>query len=264
MHFRQLLLSTLMVGAAMFFPENVFAEKNAASLQKGLEKSVKESVKVTIPEKVEQPKPLENKVPEHARVNQNEAKELPTKDIPNQEAFKNLPEQAKGNVKPGLKKVEEENLKATGHEKAIAVKKDKEILKDNSLPSADNQAAKSPKVSSSEHSLGVNARKTDVEAVADESNHVPSKQKEIPKVSQMMNQTQRTTSSGGQSNDRVSHGFSNINLLDKWFEWNVDFEIKLVQPYLSRQALLNTQWVNAPPAPPPQPAPLNTNVTRSE
>jgi hypothetical protein len=263
MHFRQLLLSTLMVGAAIFFPENVFAEKNAASLQKGLEKSVKESVKVSVPEKVEQPKPLENKVPEHARVNQNEAKQLPSKDLPNQEAFKNLPDQAKGNVKPGLKKVEEENLKAAGHEKAIAVKKDKKILKDKSLPSADNEAAKSRKISSSDHSQGENARETEVESVANESNKIPANKKEIPKVSQMMNQTQRTNSSGGQSNDRASHGLSNINLLDKWFEWNYDFEIKLIQPYLSRQALLNTQWVNAPPAPPPQSAPLKINVTRS-
>jgi hypothetical protein len=100
-------------------------------------------------------------------------------------------------------------------------------------------------------------------SVVQEPLKAPASKEEIPKVNQMTNQTQRTNSSGGQSNDRVSQGSSNVSLSDKWFEWKHYVEIKLVQPYLSRLALMNTQWVNAPPAPPPQKAPLLTHATRS-
>ena len=97
---------------------------------------------------------------------------------------------------------------------------------------------------------------------AQEQKNFPANKEEIPKVSQL-NQTQRSNNTGGQSNDRVSNGLSNVSVLDKWFEWSNYFEIKFDQSYISRQDLLNTQWVNAPPAPPPQKAPLLTNVTRS-
>lgn len=96
-----------------------------------------------------------------------------------------------------------------------------------------------------------------------EKGNAPAGKEEIPHVDQAINPIQRSNSSGGQSTDRVSTGLSTISLLEKWFEWNKYDELKLVQPYHSRYALMNTQWVNAPPSPPPQKAPFLKNVNRS-
>lgn len=90
----------------------------------------------------------------------------------------------------------------------------------------------------------------------------PSK-KGILTVSQSSNLTQRTNSPGGQSNDRVSNGLSTLSLIDKWVEWNKFNGIELVHHYFSRQVLMNNQWVNAPPSPPPLEAPLLKTVSFS-
>ena len=92
---------------------------------------------------------------------------------------------------------------------------------------------------------------------------IPSGEEEIPKASQIPNPTQRTSNHGGPSNDRMSPGISGLSFPDKWLAWNPYYEIQLVQSYLSRQIRLNNQWVNAPPSPPPQEAPLLENITRS-
>jgi hypothetical protein len=84
----------------------------------------------------------------------------------------------------------------------------------------------------------------------------PVSQDELPKISQMLNQTQRTNSSGGDSNDRISHGSSTINGIDKWLEWDFYQQSQLVQLYVSRQTFIQNQWTNAPPSPPPQKAPF--------
>jgi hypothetical protein len=77
----------------------------------------------------------------------------------------------------------------------------------------------------------------------------------MPTVKLAINPMPRSNSSGAQSNDRVNLGLNTITMLDKWFEWNKYVEINLVQPYITRYALMNHQWVNAPPSPPPQAAP---------
>jgi hypothetical protein len=92
--------------------------------------------------------------------------------------------------------------------------------------------------------------------------NTPVSQENLPKISQMLNQTQRTNSSGGDSNDRISHGSSTINGMDKWLEWDFYEQSQLVQLYVSRQSFIQNQWMNAPPSPPPQDAPFFKNVTR--
>lgn len=85
---------------------------------------------------------------------------------------------------------------------------------------------------------------------------LPVSKENLPADNQVMNPTQRTISSGGDSNDRVNHGPSTINWIDLWFKWDRYIQIKLVHPYHSRNALINNQWTNAPPSPPPQEAPF--------
>lgn len=273
MHFRQLLIPALLVGAAMFFPDNAFAEKNELRPQNGqAPASVQESVKIDVPAKAEQvaeqAKPVNPTIPEHARENQEQANQQSAQNSQNMSTMKKvLPEQANGNGNSEGKKAEV----------VIQAKVDEvsEIENESESVQANHEVDKSTPESSikaTEHEEKVepvvNPQGEDTVIIKSESDvqkpqKDPISKEDIPKVSQVLNQTQRTNSSGGQSNDRVSNGINSISLLDKWFEWNHYFEIKLVQPYLSRQVLMNTQWVNAPPSQPPQAAPLLTNVTRS-
>ncbi|MDR7080608.1 hypothetical protein J2Y03_005695 [Neobacillus niacini] len=286
MHFRQFLITALMVGAAIFFPDNAFAEKNELASQKGQaassEKGNKDAVKINIPPKAEQANSAEKavpeqatvpekavkaentSVPEHARINQAEAKQLPPKVNPNHDTLKSMPEQAKGNGRSELNKAEN-TVRETGHERAAAVQT-KQVFIDEPAPKSSLLTTDTEvKVEEAKQVITVEPQGEDpaitksapVEHVPEK---VPTSNEEIPK--QMVNQPQRSNQSGGQSHDRVIQGLNTINLLDKWFDWDYSFEMKLIQPYLSRLALMNTQWVNAPPAPPPQKAPLLINVTR--
>jgi hypothetical protein len=267
-----------MVGAAMFFPDNAFAEKNELRPQKGQAPvsipehaskpepaSITEPETIAVPAKAEGAQSLNKSIPEHARENQAQAKQLPAQNTPNQtDMEKSLPEQANGNAKSVVKKAEKV-VQVNVPEQAEAVQANHTVEKlepKNSIQDTDSEGkvekVKPEKVDNIVYLQDEDLDITKSESVVQERQKDPASREEIPKVNQALNQTQRSNGSGGQSNDRVNHGINNLSFLDKWLEWNHYFEIKLVQPYLSRQALMNTQWVNAPPSPPPQAAPLLT------
>ncbi|MFK9091917.1 hypothetical protein [Bacillus salipaludis] len=222
-------------------------------------------------------------VPEPARKNQQASNGAPKQSAsqkPAATAPKALPDQAKGNGY-GLNKTEK-TVEAPGQEKQAADQEIERGLEKNKLTTHDvaNHNAditvkdKSestrlvPKFEPQGEGLDLSNPKPFEhfelqQPVPLEKDNVPVSKEEIPKVDQAVNPTQRSNSSGGQSNDRISSGVSTISLIDKWFVWNKDYEMKLVQPYLSCYALMNSQWVNAPPSPPPQEAPFLKNVNRS-
>lgn len=257
----------------MFFPDNAFAEKNELRPQKGqaptsipehaaipIPAPKSEPITITEPAKSEEAKSQSKTIPEHARDNQIQAKQVPTQITPNQSVLKkSLPEQANENAKPEVKKakkVVQDNVPK--QKEAIRVNRTVEKLNPKNSIQDTNR-----KVNNSVYLQDEDLDITTSKSVVQEPKKDPDSKEEIPKVNQVLNQIQRSSTSGGQANDRVNHGVNNVSFLDKWFEWNHSFDIKLVQPYLSRQALMNTQWVNAPPSPPPQAAPLLPNVTRS-
>ncbi|MFJ7724773.1 hypothetical protein ACIQXV_01290 [Neobacillus sp. NPDC097160] len=226
-------------------------------------------------------------VPEPARKNQqasNGAPKQAASQKPATAAPKALPDQAKGNGY-GLNKTEK-TVEAPGQEKQAAgqeiereLEKNKLTTHDVAVHSADitvNDKSESTRLvpkfepqgeGSDLSNLNPNPKPFErfefQQPVPLEKDNVPVSKEEIPKVDQAINPPQRSDSSGGQSNDRVSTGVSTISLIDKWFVWNKDYEMKLVQPYLSCYALMNSQWVNAPPSPPPQEAPFFKTVNRS-
>jgi hypothetical protein len=303
-HFRHFLISGLLVGAALFLPEDAFAEKNELSGQQNVPKaSVQEitsvekddkAVQNDVQAKAENAKPLVKKVvvPENAKKTQDRASKQPAqKPLPPDptkkaaEALQKLPEQAKGNVNSVLKNTEKA-VKAPSSKKVAAGQEKKELVKKKSTPikvvdqptlpslplkndvNKNSQFTKLVYINEpkGEHS---HASKIGKESPSEpllpqpfNKGKAPSSQEEIPDVSQVMN-PKRTSHSGGKSQERVSNGLSTINFLDKWFEWNQFYELQFVQPYLSRYALMNNQWVNAPPAQPPQVAPLLETVNRS-
>lgn len=292
MHFRHFLISGLMVGAALFLPGNAFAEKNEHSGQQNSEKATEQA---TVPEHAVNGKSQRKTVvvPEPASKNQSGVKQESSKIPPPQAASqkpaavhqKKLPDQAKNNAPTSLKKTEKV-IKAPSSEKDAAAQGKNKWLKptskiaigDSALKSLHNtdtdmknQAQSERFVNKREHKEGgsnVSVSEKDNSSVTfvrepKKEGKVPAGKEEIPAVNQGTTPTQRTNNSGGSPSDRVSSGLTTIGLMDKWFEWNKYFEIKLVQPYLSRYALMNNQWVNAPPSPPPQKAPLLETVNRS-
>lgn len=326
LHFRHLLISGLVIGAAMFLPDNAFAEKNELSGQQNSQKVsgqvemdnaavkpnilaqekavvIPEAVKpnvpakektVAVPEAVKPSVPAKEKavmVPDPAMKNQGGVKQQPSKGSPNNPTFQkpgaashNLPDQAKGNVKSALNKTEKA-VKAHESKKGTAVQENNNGLRKNTptpesgsgnsaLDSLHNSETKvknqiqSIRVEPQEENTHLSMPKEEnlsksLVPRSQEKGDIPSGEKEIPKISQGPNPTQRTSGHGGPSNDRVSQGLNTISFLDKWFTWNPYYEIQFVQPYLSQHTWLNNQWVNAPPSPPPQKAPLLETVTRS-
>lgn len=241
-----------------------------------------------VPAKAENVKPVAKKVvvPEQASQRQNGVKQKVSHIEPKQAASptpvaavpeKSLPVQAKGNGY-GLSnsKKTEKTVNAPGQEKSAAVQESKKELGQNTqvttdeaepfseIATVENNTNSTKLVNRVEPQVQVSdfsKPKEDVDQAKPlvteppEKENVPSSKKEIPDVDQAINPTQRSNNSGGLSNDRVSQNLTMISFLEKWFEWKKYYEIKLVQPYLSRYAFMNNQWVNAPPSPPPQAAP---------
>ena len=285
----------------MFLPNQAFAEKNESSgLQTTPKEFVhgQSSAKTdqasqkTIPVKAESAKSQEKSivVPSSAQLNQGGAKQQNSSSTPQQAVAHKptaLPVQAKVNVNPQAKKPAI-SVNSRGNGKGASIQEAKrEVVQET-------KASVKGTVNSDKHSLHNDTVDKNKTRIKRDDIWSPSQQKgsfvplskkessfeppvkepleqgpiqeskeEIPKVSQMWSSSPRTNSSGGQSNDRGNQGLNTISMLDKWFEWNNLYDIKLVQPFHSRIAWMIHQWENAPPSPPPQTAPLLETVTRS-
>ncbi|PGV53568.1 hypothetical protein [Bacillus sp. AFS037270] len=281
MHFRSFIIPALMAGAALFLPNQASAEKPEPSeqasshlveAQSSLKKAENVVTKVDVPSKPQQAKPTVEKKPEvtvpsskaQTPAVQRGLKQAVTKKttaVP-----KSLPAQAKGNGNGNGHSAIKQNEKPAVVP-TVQVKKSEPEAKKASTPT-DAEVVKRTTVPNEPVPVEFKAKKFErmepVVPVKPDKDKVPAEKEELPTVDQTLNQTQRSSGlGGGQSNDRVSQSLHTISFLEKWFEWNKDYEIKLVQPFLSRYALKHHQWVNAPPAPPPQTAPFYKTVTRS-
>ncbi|MDR4949601.1 hypothetical protein [Neobacillus cucumis] len=284
MHFRSFIIPVLMAGAALFLPHQASAEKpesngqanfHMADKQSSLKKEAIVVKKVNVPSKPQQAKHAVEKKPmvsvPTSKANIPAVQHGPKQAVIEKQtkASKLLPAQAKGNGygQSTIKQNEKPAVVSTvqAKERMPEAKKANTpthvvVVKRTTVPK--ETVPKEPV--SVETKFKKVKRVEPVVPVKPERHKVPAKKEELPTVDQNLSQTQRSSGSGGgQSNDRVSQGLHTISFLEKWFEWNKDYEIKLVQPFLSRYALKHHQWVNAPPAPPPQTAPFYITVTRS-
>jgi hypothetical protein len=311
MYLRHLIISGLIVGAAMFLPSNVFAEENELSgpqNQKapgqvspsvGSDNAVvisdvpaKEEV-IVGPAAVKTDVPAKQEAlmtPNPSMKNQGEVKQQRSNVPPNNPdsqksaaAAQNMHNQAKSHVQYDLNKTGKSVNKARQPEKVAAVQehnnglgKNKQTPKNGSknsdldyLHNSETDAKKQVQSGG----LGPQGKYTNLSVVKGENQSdtflqepqeksgIPSDEERIPKISQVPNPTQRTSSNGGPSNDRGSQGLSTISFLDKWFVWNSFYENKRVQSYPSQHTWLNNQWLNAPPSPPPIAAPFHLTFT---
>ncbi|HYK71620.1 MAG TPA: hypothetical protein VEV44_00605 [Pseudoneobacillus sp.] len=293
MHIRHFVLSGLIAGATLFLPNNAFADKNEPSEQHNSENASVQS-ETSAKSSNLQKTTVQSKA-KNAKIQQGGVIQDPPQSSPKLEptqkaavVLENLPDQAKAKVQSAIKK-SEKVIKSPGLEKVATVKEHskelkkkkkaiEKVAKNSSLhalhkidPELKDKAESKRMVNKSDsiekafsHSI-LEKGNSSVPYVPkpQKKENTPTGKKEFPEANQLTNSAQRTNSSGGQSNDRVSYGgLSTVSFLDKWFEWNKFYEIKLIQPYLSRQALMKNQWVHAPPSPPPKTAPLLKMVNR--
>lgn len=282
-----------MVGAAVFLPDHAFAEKKEVSEQQLADKAnvlvtkSEETSLINIPSREEKAKPEQKAVflPKPTLKNNVGLEQVTakaTEKLRNSHKptaiGKNLTDQAKGNEKSAVKKIEK-LAKTLGYEKIDDGKKPKEPGKN---PTLKREVGHSVKTSLHHDKTKTNVKKTapiankfikneprrkrnlvEVNRVVtplpempEDEDKIPTSKEEFPEASQVMNPPKRANHSGGQSNDRVSSGPSLVSSNDKWFECNRYYEIQFIQSFLHKNARLNNQWVNAPPSPPPQKAPL--------
>ncbi|GHH97394.1 hypothetical protein [Neobacillus kokaensis] len=299
MHFRHIIISGLAVCGALFLQDHAFAAKNEVNgTPHSSNEAVQASVKAELPVKAENAVTKEKVSAAASETTRNYAdKQKPSQQapsikkasVPKQSAakkvvapLKQIPEQAKGRVQSAINKAEK-TVKSSAAKKAAAVpnkskpvKKQQQAVKKEAKSSVKPSIHKEDFISESKaQPIKVTVKPFKKKSPASPRLSKPLDQKRLPKgkypdengkipdVNQMLNQTQRTNGSGGSPNDRVSNGLGTISIVDKWFDWNQHYEAQLVQPYLSRVALLTNQWVNAPPSPPPQIAPIFKSVSQS-
>jgi hypothetical protein len=280
MNFRQLIITGFIAGAAILMPDIAFAEKGPDD--KKPEQPLT-AVQPTLPDKAENAKTSE-KTPAEPAVQKHQVQLKPVNDKPAQAKIVVKPaEVGKSNGKAQSFIRNEKAAKANLTKKSPQEKRDsaKDIanhsnkqLKKAAVKSIHNESEyakdtkrKSPglkeKVEPSQDSTVTPVSKK--RTVTVESGQAPpserderdSSQKESsPKRENVPNLPSRTKTSGGSSSDRTSNGNTSTAFSDKWFVWDEYFNVNLLHPFTSHVAVYRSQWVNAPPSPPPLQAPV--------
>lgn len=273
MHFRHILITGFIAGAAMLVPDMAFAEKGE-NPGKGPQPAAAEQANV--PDKENNVRISEKSPAQPAKQNQPVQKQMVQKPI--QTKPKETPGDAvkvKSNAsssKKDQKALQPKKTKASTTDKPNQVNH-KQKHSNNPLKSIHNkdQYAKEterrspvleekvepPKESNEIPAIVKKAAKTVSMKMPPEKKDEddPSQNERYPKGDNLPNPPSRTKASGGPSGDRTSYGNTNNFLSDKWFYWDVTFQLNLLQHFTSRVAFFQSQWVNAPPSPPPLKAP---------
>lgn len=278
MHFRHLIITGFITGIALLVPDMVFAEKGP-NAGKGQQPAAAEQA--SVPDKAEIAKNSGKSPAQPAVKNQPIKKEIVQK--PFQAKPKENPAEAvkmNGNAssfKKNEKATQPKNTNASSTGKTNQAKhKQKPSNNQNkkgALKSIHNEdqyvketKRKSPGLEEKLDPSKESAEKPSIVKVPvkTESRKIPhvkkdekdsSQNERYPKGDNLPNPPSRTKASGGPSGDRTSYGNSNTFLSDKWFIWDETFHLSLLQPFTSRVAVFQSQWVNAPPSPPPLKAP---------
>ncbi|WP_042462696.1 hypothetical protein [Neobacillus dielmonensis] len=295
MKYRQFLILGLMAGAALFLPDNAFAEKNEVHKPQAASQVMKQPSNSSN---------ISNAVSPAGHSPKSESAQAAPKTIPaankvnssNQGEKQPYANAAKPSVTPDKAATNEHQLPPQANEHAQAAvrradmktsntdvvkdegteveeqmhfkKQDAETYDDLSLRQAEDVTEIAKEVKSEEK--GPIRLETKVDKPANtlsqqpqNDNKYPEESSKLPKDDQATNSSQRANSSGGGSpNERFSGSSSVSSVTDKWFVSDQYFGSQLEHFYYSRQAWLTNQWVNAPPLPPPQKSSYLNSVSR--
>lgn len=283
MHFRKLIITGFIAGTAIFLPDLAFAEKAPDSDKREQHTSV---IQEKLPVQAEKAKAVDKATAEPVvKKQQTERKPVIEKPVqakavvkppqakqptgkPNaslnrsEKAAKTLlPKKVSGEKRGLVKNIPKPKPNNTEDKKA-AVKSihiESEDVKDTNLPSPGLKDQTEPSQDTVEKPVSKMklASKTSVQTPPVKREKPSSSQKErYPKGDNLPNPPSRTKASGGPSSDRPSNGNTSTSFFDKWFVWDQDFNLILTQPFSSRASVFRSQWVNAPPSPPPIEAPV--------
>ncbi|WNF23854.1 hypothetical protein [Mesobacillus jeotgali] len=278
MHFRQLLITGFIAGAAMLVPDMAFAEKGetpgkgpkpVAAEQANVpdkannvrisEKSPAQPAVQNRPvqkqavQKTVQPKPKETPA-DAVKVNGNASSSKKDQKAAQPKKTKASNNDKPNQVNPKQKHSNDQNKK--GALKSIHIKDQYAKETERRSPGLEEKVEPS-KESNETPSIVKKAAKTEIRKMppAKKDENDPSQNERYPKGDNLPNPPSRTKASGGPSGDRTSYGNTNTLFSDKWFVWDETFQLNLLQPFTSRVAVFQSQWVNAPPSPPPLKAP---------
>lgn len=281
MHFRKLIITGLIAGSALFLPDLAFAEK-APDSNKGEQQA--SAVKEKLPVQAEVAKAAE-KTTSKPVVNKQQTERKPVIEQPVQAKAVVKPPQVKQSTgKPNVSLNRSEKAasislteKATGEKRGLvknttkpsntedkkaavkSIHNESEDVKDIKLssPGLKDKVESSQDLVKKPVSKVKPATKATVQmAPVKRDEQVPSKNERYPNQDNLPNPPSRTKASGGPSSDRTSNGNTSTSFFDKWFVWDQDFHLILSQSYSSRASVYRSQWVNAPPSPPPIEAPV--------
>ncbi|MBM7587864.1 cell wall-associated NlpC family hydrolase [Bacillus pakistanensis] len=273
MYFRNILVTGLIVGAALFFPSDVFA-KNDGQDQKPVTSNQNVEVK-KVTENQKKPKVV-NPVPATVKKNSQE-KDLPSqasekareavkasKQKANKPIEQTLPNHAKAKKEEIKKKPQPANKKIQTETSNQVEKFSKPVH--NVVPKEEPTYRKAdrrhPVVNDSstqeatikKEDPPIHDRVTDKENSTDKKK-TPISTEKFPKETIIVNHSHNIKAPGGTSKDRTGHGQTINSFIEKWFQAEKGLSINLIQSYCSRERVYRNQWVHAPPTEPPKMAP---------
>lgn len=283
MHFRKLIITGFIAGTAIFLPDLAFAEKapdtdkreqHASVIQENLPvqaEKAKAAEKIAAKPDVKKPqterkpvieKPVQAKaVVKPPQAHQPTGKANASLNRSEKAAKTLLPTNVSGQKRGLVKNISKPKPSNTEDKKA-AVKSihiESEVMREKKLqsPGLKEKVEPSQDIAKKPVSKMKPAAKASVQTPQIKREEpVPSKKERYPKQDNLPNPPSRTKTSGGPSSDRTSNGSTSTSFFDKWFVWDQDFNLILTQPFSSRASVFRSQWVNAPPSPPPIAAPV--------
>lgn len=297
---RHFILMGVFLGAASFFPDNAFAEKNGSAGQPVTQKSevhTQDTLKADSPEATNKEIPVNpdsvNKKPEQAGQKPvqkpvQKPDSQPTQSIKSVQKLPDKTDRSNEKVIPSIKN----NIKAGKPPESAVMRKGRapiqakpKVVTAESAKASKVQApskrfyevdeyshipggtSAKPEISTKNEKPSVSNKKRGSlrlakEPLIEDKHEPPSGDKKNPRFIEIMsNPPQRTQSPGGQSNEQISAGAGTISFIAGLFDWNEYFGWSHGRIYNTRQADFLHQWINAPPSPPPKAAPFFLTFT---
>lgn len=283
----------IVIGAASFFPNLAFAEKNRSAGQLELQNL---AVHTRASEKIENTVASKKAAPENINESQGGVIQEPVPDpgngqtepiepvpkppdLTNRSIGKPAPSLEK-KVKAGKPAEPAVKVKVTGQTRQVEPKpvtktppKITKSVPSNEIHSQEDSNRQfqglngKPKTFTDEKESSASKKassslKLALKPFIDENNKTPTNKRKNPgEIEIMNNPPQRTPSSGGQTNEHLSPGAGTLSFIANGIDWDEYFGLNFRQIFTSRQAKYCHQWINAPPSPPPKAAPFFLTFT---
>ncbi|WP_436374780.1 hypothetical protein [Cytobacillus sp. BC1816] len=295
MHIRHFILMGLFLGAAAFLPNNAFAEKNRAADQTEPQNSAVHTHVLDTIEKPKATEKAASVTPKNESKSQGGIVQKPETNpgthqtVPVKPVSKS-PDKTNRRVEKVVPPSLDKNVKASESAETAAKVKDAgktgramPLDVTNKLPvvpkSSESLSSNQSKSEASETNIqtpSLNAKSEDFieetgsfvsiktsgslkgsqKPLKDQENKTPPENRNHPgDIEIVTNPPQRMQTSGGESHEPFKPGAGTISFDAHWFDW--DFGLTLGKIYHSREIQYYSQWMNAPPSPPPKAAPFS-------